>query len=177
MKTLLVYWSKNGSNRFMADKLSEDQGCDIEKLEPRVEGAVIPATATRISMGNRRLKKNIEDYQNLIVCGPLYMGRMAAPCSDFIRKYGKRFDRISCVTCCGSTDEKKDDTFGYGRVFSALKKRLGASCGFFGAMPIDLILSDEQRGDDQAMMNARLNSDSWNDAAETRLRSMVENLR
>ena len=102
------------------------------------------------------------------------MGCLAAPCNDFIRKYEKQIKKLDVITCCGSTDAKKDDTFGYGKVFTRLEERLGDKCGIHEAFPIELVLSDAQKSDDQAMMNTRLNDDNFAGEIGTRLKRFSE---
>jgi hypothetical protein len=169
MNTVVVYYSGKGSNRFLAEKTASALKCNAVKLEPRAGGLVIPATATRLSFGNKPLKLNFNDYDSIILCGPLYMGSIAAPCNDFIRKYGRNIKRINFITCCASTDDKKDETFGYGRVFDKLKERLGEGLGLCEAFPIELLLSGDEKEDEQAMMNTRLNEGNYKGEIKERL--------
>jgi flavodoxin len=177
MNTAVVYYSGKGSNRYLAGKASEALGCEALELVPRAPGLVLPATLTRISLGNKPFAADFSSYDRVVLCGPLYMGRIAAPCSDFIGKYGKDIKTLDFITCCGSTDDKKDDTFGYGRVFAQLKDRLGDRAGLFEAFPIELLLSEEQRGDDQAMMNTRLNEGNYKDEVSSRLENFISKLK
>ena len=177
MNTVVVYYSGKGSNRYLAGKAAEALGCEALEIAPRAPGLVLPATLTRISFGNKPFAANFNKYDRVVLCGPLYMGRIAAPCRDFIGKYGKEIQNLDFITCCGSTDEKKDDTFGYGRVFGQLKERLGARAGVFEAFPIELVLTEEQKGDDQAMMNTRLNEGNFKGGASSRLEEFISKLK
>ncbi|HAK46892.1 MAG TPA: hypothetical protein DCO79_13365 [Spirochaeta sp.] len=173
MKTIVVYYSGKGSNRFLAGKAADALGCELVELEPRLAPGVIFATAVKLSIGNKQLSQNFEDYDRVVLCGPIYMGSLAAPCSDFLHKYLKKVKKLDFITCCGSTDEKKNETFGYGKVFDKLEKRLGMQAGIFEAFPIELLLGEEQKGNDQAMMNIRMNEENFKGEIIKRLGSFV----
>ncbi|MDC7225769.1 MAG: hypothetical protein PQJ61_03270 [Spirochaetales bacterium] len=176
MNMVVVYYSGKGSNKFLAGKAADALDCEAVELKPRAPGLVMPATATKISFGNKPVTQDIAGFDRVVLCGPLYMGSIAAPCSDFIRKYGKAAKRIDFITCCGSTDEKKDDTFGYGRVFAKLKECLGSKAGEFEAFPIQLLLPEDKKNNDNEMMNTRMNDDNFNEAVQQRLYSFQSKL-
>lgn len=80
-KTLVVYYSKTGNNRYLAEKTAEALGCPSAALRPRLPGLLflLPASATKISLGNRRLKETVSDYDEVILCGPIWMGMFVSP--------------------------------------------------------------------------------------------------
>ena len=176
MEKVVVYFSKTGSNRYLAGKMAEALNCRAVELEPRVPGFVLPATFTGISFGNRKPDLNPADYDQLILCGPLYMGRIAAPCSDFLRKYAGKIRKFDFITCCASTDEAKNDTFGYGRVFTKMREKYAGKCGRCEAFPIELVVPEDKRDDGQAMMNTRLSDANWNGAVSERFDSMLSEM-
>lgn len=177
MNTIVVYYSGKGSNNYLAHKAATALKCEAVELQPRAPGLVILATAIKISFGNKRFKQEFNGFERVLLCGPLYMGSIAAPCNDFIRKYGRNIKKIDFITCCGSTDAKKDETFGYGKVFGKLKPRLGEKAGVFEAFPIELLLPEDQRGNDEAMMNTRMNESSFTGAIKERLDSFIEKIK
>lgn len=171
MNIAVFYYSGKGSNKYLAGKAAEALGCDAVELKPRAPGLVMPATALRMSLGNKPVKLDLSSYDRVVLCGPLYMGSLAAPCRDFIRKYAGKIKTLDVITCCGSTDAKKDDTFGYNLIFGKLKARLGSKAGVFEAFPVELLLSEDQKGSDEAMMNTRMNDDTFNEEVKARLAS------
>ena len=173
MKTKVFYYSGKGSNKYLAEKTAEALGCEAVKLSPRAAALVMPATALGFSFGLKPVNKDMEELDRVVLCGPLYMGRIAAPCKDFIKKYGKQIKVLDVISCCGSTDEKKDEKFGYGQIFSKVKEQVGNTAGIFTAFPIELLLGEDQRGDDQAMMNTRMNDQTFNEKVEERLNKFV----
>ena len=53
---------------------------------------------------------------------------------------------------------------------------MGTRCGTCTAFPIDLLLSDEQKGDEQAMMNTRLDESNFNGAVKDRFDRFIAGL-
>ena len=174
MKTIVAYYSGKGSNEYLAKKTAAVLGCEAVEINPRARGFVLPATLTKISIGNKALRQDFSGYDRVVLCGPLYMGSIAAPCNDFLKKYEKQIKKLDFISCCASTDAKKDDTFGYAVVFGKLRERLGSLAGEFEAFPIELVLTDEQKGDDQAMMNTRINDGNYNEAVRARIEGFAQ---
>lgn len=161
MKTLVAYYSGNGSNRFLAEKTASDLDAQLVELVPRVKGLVIPATFLKIGFGNRNITVNPASYDSIIVCGPIYMGNLAAPCYHFIRKFGKSAKTLNVITCCASKDSAKDETFGYNRLFTKLRGT-GMVNGICQAFPVELVVPADQQSDDEVMMNTRLSEENFN---------------
>ena len=176
MKTVVIYYSGKGGNSYLAHKLAEALECDAVRLDPRAPGLVLPATLTKISFGIKPLDIDFSGFDRVVLCGPLYMGNIAAPCNDFLKKYGLRVKTLDFVTCCASNDDKKDDKFGYNTVFARLKEQFGGRCGVCRAFPVELILSEEQKGNDQATLNTHLSEENYNDAVRDRLDEFVGQL-
>lgn len=176
MNTIVVYYSGKGSNKYLAQKTAEALSCDLAELVPRAPGLVVAATATKLSFGNKPLKIDPGVYDKVILCGPIYMGRLAAPCTDFIKKYRSRIKTLDILSCCASTDAGRNETFGYGLVFDKLKGNLGSICGITEAFPIGLVLPEDTKEDSQAFMNTRLNDSNFAGKIRERFDTYIKRL-
>ncbi len=163
MKTLVVYYSKSGNNRYLAERIASDLGGDIEGLKPRVE--VLPLqmlfSLFGLGPGNNSLKYAVPEYDQIIVCGPIWAGHPVWPNQSFLKKYGRNAQKIFYATCCGGGDAEKDGKFGYAGVFKQVEKLVGDKCAACEAFPIPLVLPEDKRKDDNAVMNARLTDESF----------------
>ncbi|MDA3810093.1 MAG: hypothetical protein PF518_07120 [Spirochaetaceae bacterium] len=177
-KQIVVYYSKNGSNKFLAEKAAAALQCEIISLKPRLNLFLflLLSSATNISLGNKSIKQKICDYESIILCGPIWMGQFISPLSDFVKKYKKEIKQLSFMTCCGSTDLTKEDKFGYAHVFLKIRKILGENCRVFEAFPIDLILSEDQKKNDEAMMNTRLAGSNFTGDGKKRFDNFIHNI-
>lgn len=159
MKTLVVYYSGKGSNKFLAEKIAISLNCDVEAIRPRVN--VFLLFLMNVNFGIKPLKRSISDYERIILCGPIWMGRFVPPMRSFVKKYKSEIKRLVFVTCCGSTYEKKDEKFGHGFVFKKVERLLDGKCEFCQAFPVGIVLPEEHREDPDAFMKTHLNDENF----------------
>ena len=159
MRTIVYYYSRKGSNRFLAHRIASDLKCDIEEIKPRLNYLVLMLMG--INIGNRKLKTRVEDHDRVILCGPIWMGKLIVPLRNFAVKFRTKVKKLIFVTCCGSTFEGKYKKFGHGLVFNVLQSIVGEKCVHCEAFPISLVLTDEQKKDPDADMKYRLNNDNF----------------
>jgi flavodoxin len=159
MKTIVYFYSNKGSNRFLANKIANDLKCEIEEIKPRLNAHLLMMMG--INWGNRKLKSNCDDYDRIILCGPIWMGRLIVPLKNFIKTNAQKISNLVFVTSCGSTFEGKDKKYGYNLVFNQVKELLGEKCRHCEAFPISLILTEEQKKDPDADMKYHLNDDNF----------------
>jgi len=144
MKTIVYYYSHKGSNRYLANKIADDLKCEMEEIKPRLNSHLLMLTG--LNFGNRKLKTKVEDYDKVILCGPIWMGKLIVPLKNFVKKNISKINKLIFVTSCGSTFEGKDT---------------GEKCVHCEAFPIGLILTEEQKKDPDADMKYHLNDENF----------------
>ena len=163
MKTIVYYYSHKGSNRFLANKIAGDLKCEMEEIKPRLNSHLLMLTG--LNLGNRKLKTKVEDYDRVILCGPIWMGKLIVPLKNFINKHiNKHLSKINkliFVTCCGSSFKNKDDKFGHNHVLNEVKSILKDKCLHCEAFPIGLVLPEDQKEDSDAFMKVHLNDENF----------------
>jgi len=159
MKTIVYYYSNKGSNRFLAKRIAKDISCEIEEIKVRLNAHLLMLMG--INFGNKKLKSNCEDYERVILCGPIWMGKLIVPLKNFIRNNILKINNLVFVSCCGSTFDKKDEKFGHNLVFNEVKKLSGEKCKHCEAFPIVLVLPTELRDDSSAFMKTHLNDQNF----------------
>jgi menaquinone-dependent protoporphyrinogen IX oxidase len=159
MKTIVYYYSKKGSNRFLAQKIAKDLNCEIEEVKPRLNAHLLLLMG--INFGNTKLKTKVEDYDRVILCGPIWMGKLIVPLKNFVNKNLSKIKELVFVTSCGSTFEKKDEKFGHNFVFKDIKKLLQDKCIHCEAFPITLVLPDELKEKSDEVMKTHLNDGNF----------------
>ncbi|MCK5519838.1 MAG: hypothetical protein KAI81_01885 [Candidatus Marinimicrobia bacterium] len=158
-KTIVIYYSNKGNNKYLAQKIADNLNCDIEEIRPLINVQLLMMMG--LSLGLRRLRYNIEDYDRVILMGPVWMGKFIRPLKDFVNKYKKRINELIFVSCCGSSFEKKDERFGHGLVFNVVKEMLGEKCVHCEALPITLVLAEDKQEDPETVMKTRLSDDNF----------------
>jgi flavodoxin len=159
MKTIVIYYSNKGSNKYLAGKISKEISCSIEEIKPRLN--IFLLFLMNIHLGIKPLKRNIKEYDKVILCGPIWMGKLIPPLRSFIKKYNNELNKLIFVTCCGSTDDKKYEKFGHGLVFKEIENILKDKCILCQAFPIGLVLPDGQKEDTDAFMKTHLNDENF----------------
>jgi len=159
MKTILVYYSNKGSNKYLAEKISKSISCEIEEIKPWLN--VFFLFIMNIHLGIKPLKLNIKNYDRVILCGPIWMGKFIPPLRSFVSKYSSQINKLVFVTCCGSTYANKDEKFGHGLVFKEVESILKEKCVMCQAFPIGIVLPDEHKDDTDAFMKTHLNDDNF----------------
>ncbi len=157
-KTLILYYSKTGNNAMVAKQLSHDLAADLIAIRPRLDK--LPLILLGCSMGISPINVPLADYQQLVICGPIWMGKLLAPIKQ-AAKQCRAIGKISMLSCCGSDERHQDGKFGYNPVFAQLKQLLPTAQFQGFALPVSLLLKPEQRDDQEAVMNARVDQDSF----------------
>ena len=159
MKTIVLFFSHNGSNKYLAEKIAKDLDCPIEEIIPRLNSQLLMLMG--INFGNKSLKAKLEDYERVILCGPIFMGKFIIPLKNFAQNNLDKIKTFVFVTCCGSTFEKKDEKFGYNLVFNEVRNILGRKCVRCEAFPITLVLPDELKNDGKTFMKTHLTDENF----------------
>ncbi|MDT8402167.1 MAG: flavodoxin domain-containing protein [Bacteroidales bacterium] len=175
MKALVIYYSNKGSNRYLAHKIAGTLSWEMEEIKPRLN--VFTLFLMNIHLGIKPLKHNIEDYDTIILCGPIWMGRFIPPLHSFVKKYRDSIRKLIFVTCCGSTYSKKDEKFGHGLVFKEVEKIMGDKCLLCQAFPVGLVLHDDQKEDPEAFMKTHLNDDNFKGEIQERFDDFINKLK
>jgi len=123
MKSIVVYYSNTGNNKYLAEKIANDKEFNLYEISPRVKSSfgLILSSLLKISFGIHDTSKNIKDYDAVILCGPIWMGQLISPLSDFLKKYKDDIKKLYFITCCGSGEDTKDTKFGFTKVFEKIK--------------------------------------------------------
>ena len=159
MNSIVVYYSRKGSNRYLAEKIARRLSSDIEEIRPRIDAFFL--FLFNFNPGIRKLKHPISSYDRVILVGPIWMGRFIPPLRSFVNRYSRQINKLLFATCCGSTYDKKDEKFGHGLVFRQVEEILGAKLALTQAFPVGLVLPDDLKEDTDAFMKTHLNDENF----------------
>jgi menaquinone-dependent protoporphyrinogen IX oxidase len=174
MRSIVIYYSRKGSNKYLAEKIAGKLSCDMEEIRPRSNSFSL--ILTNINSGIRKLSHDISSYDRVIMVGPVFMGRFIPPLKSFVMKYKDQISQLVFVTCCGSSYDKKDEKFGHGHVFQEVEKILGDKLVRTQAFPVGLVLPEEQREDPDAFMKTHLNESNFTGEIQDRFEELVKEL-
>ena len=178
MKTIVVYYSRTGSNEYLAEKIAQSLNCDIEEIVPHFNLFFFVAVSSLLkkSSGIKTLRHNLSEYDSIVLCGPVFMGTFISPLRGFIRKYEKNIKKLYFACCCASSDTAKDDKFGHGSVFKMAKDILNEKLVFCEAFPIPLVVHEDKQKDSDLIMKTRLSDSNFNGEIQKRLENFIQKL-
>lgn len=109
MKTLVVYYSLSGNTKRAAEYISSILNADmveIEDLERRMSVFGIIKSIIQALTGKpakiASIDKDIKDYDLILLCSPVWAGRMGSPARAFIVEYGEDIEKIAYLIMRGS---------------------------------------------------------------------------
>ena len=134
MKALVVYYSRSGNTRFIAEKISQEIGGDIEEISDRkkrngLSGFFLSGydatrgRTTKITQG----KKSPKDYDLVVVGTPMWNKRIAPAVRTYLKE--NSFSEKKVALFCSNLGSKSD------RLFKTLKE-LMPGCNFIGELTV-----------------------------------------
>ncbi len=174
MKTIVIYYSKSGNNKYLAEKIAQKLSCDIELLRPKINAFLF--LMLRIGFGNKKLIHRLTEYDRVILCGPVWMGSLIYPLKSFLTKHLLEIKNLIFVTCCSSSFDTKDDKYGYNHVFAIVKEIAGEKCTYCEAFPIQMVVPKEKHNDGEVLMKARLSDDNFNGEIQEYFNKFIEKI-
>ncbi len=174
MKSLVLYYSQKGSNRYLAERIAKELPCDIEPIQPRMDVPLLMMMG--LHFGSKKLMHNPASYDRIILCGPIWTGQFIAPLRSFVKQHIANIKQLVFVTCCGSSYEKKDEKFGHGQVFNKVRQMLGGKCTLCQAFPIGLVMPADKKEDGELMMKTHLSDGNFKGEIVERFEAFVSKL-
>ncbi len=178
MNNLVVYYSNTGNNKYLAEKIANDKKYDLNEISPRVKSSfgLMISSLLKISFGIHKTDKNIKNYDAVILCGPVWMGQLISPLSDFLKKYRDDINKLYFITCCGSGEDDKDTKFGYTKIFEKIKILMAGKLEFAEAISIELITPEEMKGKGEETMKLRLSDENFKGKILKRYNSIIDKI-
>ena len=113
MKALVVYYSRTGNTRLVAETIAEGLNADIEEIEDKKDrtGAfgylrsgyeAIFKKLTEIQPNN----KKTEEYDLVIVGSPVWVGRLSSPARTYMTLHGHKIKNTTFFITCGVNSGK-----------------------------------------------------------------------
>lgn len=94
MKILVVYYSRSGVTRLVAENIAKTIGADVEEIEDRenrrgVSGFLRCGYEAMFNKLTKigELKADVSAYDLVVVGSPIWAGRLAPPATTFLKKY------------------------------------------------------------------------------------------
>ena len=114
MRTLIAYYSMTGNSRALAREIADAfPGADVEEIRERWPRRGLVGAARALADALLRREPRIEppvhdprDYDLVLMGGPIWAGRMAAPVRAFAGRYGPRPRRVGYFCTQGGSSTR-----------------------------------------------------------------------
>jgi flavodoxin len=129
MKTLIVFYSRTGNTKAVAKELAQNLNADLEEItetKPREEGVIGKIILSKDAILQNEvsindLKRQIADYDLVVIGTPIWAWNMANPIRSFLNKYKQDLSlkKVAFFATMGSN--------GDGRAFIQMEKLIDLS--------------------------------------------------
>lgn len=114
MKTLVVYYSRSGNTKKIAEEISNKMKCDIEEIIDTKNrkglfgwlGSAMSARSKKLTT-IKELKNNPTSYEVVVIGTPIWAGVMAPAVRTYINENKSKFKNVAFFCTCGASGEIK----------------------------------------------------------------------
>jgi menaquinone-dependent protoporphyrinogen IX oxidase len=124
MKTLIIYFSYSGNNRFLAEHLAkrmESDLCPIVEQKRRTLLTILLDMLFRREPKIKPLECAVSDYEQIILVSPVWGSKLATPLKSLIKSEKSALSSYSFITFCGY--DRPEQKEGITKELSALAGR------------------------------------------------------
>ena len=89
MKTLVVYYSKTGTTKKVAQAIIDSKSCDFDELQYDEKAKTIGSS------------RNPADYEHIIILAPVWAFALAEPVKLYLGQYKSDIKKYDLIVTCG----------------------------------------------------------------------------
>jgi flavodoxin len=178
-KRLVLYYSKTGNSRFLATKASELLECEVVEVKSSPGAIALMYLLSSLNFPVRTSipGRKIDAYEEILLFGPVWGGLLIAPLRSVIRMCRKASKKLHFAVTCETSDEEKDDKYGYRQVLDAARKLGGQLVINTQAFPVTLVQDGAANKTIRLEEKTRITADNYPGRMEERLTEFVEQIK
>jgi hypothetical protein len=179
-KYLILYYSKTGNNRFLAEKLSSEL-CNntVQEIIPKINILLVLLLMSRfkMSVGTGISKKDIVEHDEVVIFGPVWAGLLISPIRSILKKCVSASKPIHFAVSCETNDDEKNGKYGYAQVLKDAKNLGGNFMKTSEAFSISLVKNESQILNPKLTDNIKLSEENFNGIIESRFAKFVNDIK
>jgi len=123
-KYIILYYSKTGNSRLIAEKLSRELSCDLGMVQPKLNytGLLFLISLLKIPIPTNISTNRIKEYEEIIVIGPIWGGLLIAPLRAILKKCFNLSKPVHFAVTCETSEDEKDNKYGYNQVLKSTRE-------------------------------------------------------
>lgn len=172
---LVLYYSNTGNSKFLATKTSEELDCDLRKIAPAINNLIVLLlmSLAGISSGAGISKKEIENYDEIIIYGPIWAGLLIAPLRAALKIGVAASKTIHFAVSCETTEAEKNDKYGYMKVMKAAETLAGEFIKTTEAFSSSLVRTNDNPSTDKLADKIKLTEANFKGEIQTKFESFI----
>lgn len=109
-KILVIYYSRTGNNELLAHEFKEFFNCDIERINPYKKYynifSIVLNSIFKLKRRIKDIKSDLNSYDIVLICSPVWMGFIPNPVRAFIEKYKDSLRKVFFAAIDGAVIDK-----------------------------------------------------------------------
>jgi flavodoxin len=120
MKNIVLYYSKTGNSKFIAEKLTASLDCDIKRISPWFDNTFVLLLLSifKINIPTNISLEDIRPYNNVIIIGPVWAGQLVSPLRTVLKLSINSKKNTHFAVTCETKVEDKNTKYGYNKVLN-----------------------------------------------------------
>ena len=156
MKSLIIYYSKEGNNEQLAEIIEKKLKCRSERIieiRKRNNFTLFLEMFSKKSPPIQKIAKNPKEFDHLILVSPIWGGVPASPMIAFIKEYAETIKKYSFISLCGGSLGPNK------RIGDFLQEKLGKKPKACVELYINDIAPDEKKNKPFKIMKIKIDKD------------------
>jgi hypothetical protein len=115
---LILYYSKSGNSKFMAEKLALRLNCPSKRIIPWLDYLLfqIIISLFKLNIPTNISIDDIKQYDGIVIIGPVWAGQLVSPLRTVLKLCVNASKTIFFAVTCETKDEERDAKYGYNQV-------------------------------------------------------------
>jgi len=170
-KYLILFYSKTGNSKFIAEKLSIALDGDLKEIKPVINNLLVLFLFSLIKIGipTNISKEDFENYDEIILVGPVWGGLLISPLRNTIKKCIKASMNIHFAVTCETKEEEKDNKYGYTKVLREAEGLGGKFIQNTAAFSTSLVNMDNKKWSPKLSEKIKITEDNFNGVLKSRI--------
>lgn len=177
-KYLILYYSKTNNSKFIAERLSKELNCEMEMIESVINniGFLFFISLLNIPIPINVSKEKIQQYEAIIIVGPIWGGLLIAPLKSVIKKCIGLNKPFHFALTCESKESDKDSKYGYNTVLLKAKALGGNLVKSTSAFSTSLISGYNEK-EYNIHVKAKFSADNFSEELNNRINTFASKIK
>ena len=170
-KYLILFYSKTGNSKFIAEKLSIALAGDLKEIKPVINNLPVLFLLSIVNIGipTNISKEDFENYDDIVLVGPIWGGLLISPLRNTIKKCIRASMNIHFAVTCETKEDEKDNKYGYTKVLRNAKNLGGKFVQTTAAFSTSLVNRDNKKWSPKLSEKIKITEENFNDLLKSRL--------